>query len=196
VTEAHVARRRVVRDLHDGAQQGLVHTIIALKLARRAIDKGQQDLAPMVSEALQYAETANDELRELVHGILPGVLTREGLRAGVDELAARMSIPVEIDIDVNRLPAVVEATAYFVVAGALTNVVKHARAEHAEVRAFVKDEMLYLEVRDDGVGGADPLGQGLVGLSDRLTALQGRLGVQSPAQGGTILAATLPFNSK
>jgi GAF domain-containing protein len=196
VTEAHEARRRVVRDLHDGAQQGLVHTIIALKLARRAIDKGQQDLAPMVSEALQYAETANDELRELVHGILPGVLTREGLRAGVDELAARMSIPVEIDIDVNRLPAVVEATAYFVVAGALTNVVKHARAEHAEVRAFVKDEMLYLEVRDDGVGGADPLGQGLVGLSDRLTALQGRLGVQSPAQGGTILAATLPFNSK
>jgi GAF domain-containing protein len=117
VAEAHEARRRVVRDLHDGAQQGLVHTIIALKLARRAHDQGQPDPASLVSEALQYAETANDELRELVHGILPSVLTREGLRAGVDELAARMSIPVEIDIEVERLPPVVEATAYFVVAG-------------------------------------------------------------------------------
>jgi NAD(P)-dependent dehydrogenase (short-subunit alcohol dehydrogenase family)/signal transduction histidine kinase len=92
VTEAHEARRRVVRDLHDGAQQGLVHTIIALKLARRALDEDQQDLNLLVSEALQYAETANDELRELVHGILPCVLTREGLRAGVDELAGRTAI--------------------------------------------------------------------------------------------------------
>jgi signal transduction histidine kinase len=117
VTEAHEARRRVVRDLHDGAQQGQVHTIIALKFARRALDQGQQDLATLLSEALEYAERANDELRELVHGILPGVLTREGLRAGVDELAARMSIPVEIDTAVERLPAVVEATGYFVVAG-------------------------------------------------------------------------------
>jgi signal transduction histidine kinase len=79
VTEAYEARRRVVRDLHDGAQQGLVHTIIALKLARRALDEGQQDMGPLVSGALQYAESANDELRELVHGILPSVLTREGL---------------------------------------------------------------------------------------------------------------------
>jgi signal transduction histidine kinase len=196
VTEAHEARRRVVRDLHDGAQQGLVHTIIALKLARRAIDQGQPDPAPLVSEALQYAETANDELRELVHGILPSVLTREGLRAGVDELATRMSIPVQIDIGVDRLPAVVEATAYFVVAEALTNVVKHAHAAHAEVRAFVNDETLHLEVRDDGIGGADPRGPGVVGLSDRVTALDGRLSVESPAQSGTVLAATLPLNSK
>jgi signal transduction histidine kinase len=196
VTEAHEARRRVVRDLHDGAQQGLVHTIIALKLARRAHDEGQPDPAPLVSEALQYAEAANDELRELVHGILPAVLTREGLRAGVGELAGRMSIPVEIDIGVDRLPPVVEATAYFVVAGALTNVVKHARAGRAEVSAFVKDNTLFLEVRDDGVGGADPRGGGLVGLSDRVTALEGRLSVQSPAEGGTILAATLPLDSK
>jgi signal transduction histidine kinase len=196
VTEAHEARRRVVRDLHDGAQQGLVHTIIALKLAHRALEEGQQDLGPLVSEALQYAEAANDELRELVHGILPSVLTREGLRAGVDELAARMSIPVQIDIAADRLPAVVEATAYFVVAGALTNVVKHACAERAEVRAFVKDETLHLQVRDDGVGGADPRGHGLVGLSDRVTALDGRLSVESPAQGGTILAAMLPLDSK
>jgi signal transduction histidine kinase len=120
VTEAHEARRRVVRDLHDGAQQGLVHTIIALKLAHHAHDQGQQDPAPLVSEALKYAESANDELRELVHGILPSVLTREGLRAGVDELAARMSIPPEIDIGVDRLPPVVEATAYFGWSGSAT----------------------------------------------------------------------------
>jgi signal transduction histidine kinase len=195
VTEAHEARRRVVQDLHDGAQQGLVHTIIALKLARRALERGQQDPTPLVSEALEFAETANGELRELVHGILPSVLTREGLWAGVDELAARMSIPVEVDIAVQRLPAVVEATAYFVVAGALTNVLKHAHAERAQVRAFVKDETLHLEVRDDGVGGANPRGPGVAGLSDRVTALEGRLSVESPAEGGTVLAATLPLNS-
>jgi signal transduction histidine kinase len=114
----------------------------------------------------------------------------------VDELAARMSIPVEIEIGVERLPAVVEATAYFVVAGALTNVVKHARAERAEVRALVRDETLHLEVRDDGVGGANPRGPGVVGLSDRVMALEGRLSVESPAQGGTILAATLSLDSK
>jgi GAF domain-containing protein len=196
VTEAHEARRRVVRDLHDGAQQGLVRTIITLKLARRAVDDGQQDLAPLVSEALEYAETTNGALRELVHGILPSVLTRGGLRAGVDELAERTSIPVEIDVGAERFAPVVEATAYFVVAEALTNVVKHAHAERAQVRAFVKDEALHVEVCDNGVGGANARGHGLVGLSDRVTALEGRLNVESPAEGGTIVAATLPLDSK
>jgi signal transduction histidine kinase len=107
-----------------------------------------------------------------------------------------MSIPVEIDISVKQLLAVVEATAYFVVPGALMNIVKHARAEQAEVRASVKDETLHLEVRDDGFGGANPRGPGVVGLSDCVTALDGRLSVQSPAQGGTILAATPPLDSK
>jgi len=195
VTEAHEARRRLVRDLHDGAQQGLVRTIITLKLAQRALDEGDQELAPLVSEALQCAETTNDELRELVHGILPSVLTREGLGAGLDQLAARMSIPVQIETEVERLPPVVEATAYFVVAGALTNVLKHAHAAHAEVKAFVKDETLYVEVRDDGVGGADPRGQGLVGLSDRVAALEGQLSIESPTTGGTVLSATLPLDS-
>jgi signal transduction histidine kinase len=196
VTEAHEARRRVVRDLHDGGQRLLVHTIIKLKLARRALEGGQPDLAPLLSEALEHAERANDELRELSHGQLPSVLTREGLRAGVDELVATASIPVEVDVRVGRLPAVVEATAYFLVAEAVTNLVKHARAERAQVRAFVQDDTLHVEVRDDGVGGANPRGEGLVGLSDRVTALQGRLSIQSPAQGGTILAATLPLDSK
>jgi signal transduction histidine kinase/HAMP domain-containing protein len=196
VTEAHEARRRVVQDLHDGAQQGLVHTVIKLKLARRALEQGQEDPAPLVSEALGHAETATRELRELVHGILPSILTRKGLWAGVDELAARASIPVEIEVGEERFPPVVEATAYFVVAEALTNVVKHARAQRAGLRAFVKDEALYVEVSDDGVGGADAQGHGLVGLSDRVTALDGQLVVESPARGGTILTATLPLNSR
>jgi signal transduction histidine kinase len=196
VTEAHEARRRVVQDLHDGAQQGLVHTIIALKLARRALDEGMEDLAPRVSEALGHAETANRGLRELVHGILPSTLTREGLWAGVDELAERMSIPVEVEVGEQRFAPVVEATAYFVVTEALTNVVKHARAERAKVRAFVKDEALHVQVCDNGVGGADPRGHGLLGLSDRVTALEGRLSVETPAGGGTILTATLPLNSQ
>ena len=196
VSETLEARRGVVRDLHDGGQRLLVHTIIKLKLARRALERGQPDAAALLSEALNHAESANDELRELSHGQLPSVLTREGLRAGVDEPAATTSIPVEIDVGVQRLPPVVEATAYFFVAEALTNIVKHARAERAEVSAFVNDETLYLEVRDNGVGGVNPRGQGLVGLSDRATALDGRLSVQSPSQVGTILAATLPLNSK
>jgi GAF domain-containing protein len=194
VTEALEARRGVVRDLHDGGQRLLVHTIIKLKLARRALDENKPDAAPLLSEALEHAESANDELRELSHGQLPSVLTREGLRAGVVELVATASIPVEIDVRVGRLPAVVEATAYFFVAEALTNVVKHARAERAQVRAFVQDDTLHVEVRDDGVGGANPSGGGLVGLRDRVTALRGRLCIQSSAQGGTILVATLPLD--
>jgi GAF domain-containing protein len=196
VTEALEARRGVVRDLHDGGQRLLVHTIIKLKLARRALDENKPDAAPLLSEALEHAESANDELRELSHGQLPSVLTREGLRAGVVELVATASIPVEIDVRVGRLPAVVEATAYFFVAETLTNVVKHARAERAQVRAFVQDDTLHVEVRDDGVGGANPSGGGLVGLRDRVTALRGRLCIQSSAQGGTILVATLPLDSE
>jgi signal transduction histidine kinase len=154
VTEAHEARRRVVQDVHDGAQQGLVHTVITLKLARRALEHGQEDLASLVSEALGHAETGNRGLRQFVHGILPSVLTREGLWAGVNELAERMSIPFEVDIGEERFPPVVEATAYFFVAEALTNVVKHARAERAEVRAFVRNEMLYVEVRNGKATGS------------------------------------------
>ena len=139
------------------------------------------------------AERANVELRELAHGILPAVLTRGGLRAGVDALASRMPVPVEIDVSVGRLPTAVEATAYFVVAEALTNVAKHARAGRAEVTARIEDGTLAVEVRDDGVGGARPDGSGLVGLADRLAALDGRLRVESPADGGTLVAAAIPL---
>ena len=146
-----------------------------------------------MTEALDHAERATAELRELAHGILPAVLTSGGLRAGVDALASRMPVPVEIDVSVGRLPAAVEATAYFVVAEALTNVAKHARAGHAEVMARIEDGTLAVQVRDDGVGGARPDGSGLVGLADRLAALDGRLRVESPADGGTLIAAAIPL---
>jgi PAS domain S-box-containing protein len=186
-------RRRVVRDLHDGAQQRLIHTIITLKLAQCALDGEKEDAPALVAEALGHAQKATAELRELAHGILPAVLTHGGLRAGVEALASRMPIPVENDVFVGRLPAAVEATAYFVVAEALTNVAKHAGARRAEVNARVDDDTLRVLVRDDGVGGARLDGSGLLGLADRIAALDGRLTIEMPADGGTLIAAHIPI---
>jgi GAF domain-containing protein/HAMP domain-containing protein len=194
LTAGDEARRRVVRDLHDGAQQRLVHTIITLKLARRAFRKNDGKAESLIGEALEQAEQGNAALRELAHGILPEVLTSGGLRAGVDAMVARLDLPVDVDVPAERFGAEIEASAYFIVAEALTNVVKHSAAGHADVRASVQDGMLHVEVRDDGVGGADPDGHGLVGLGDRLTALGGRLEIDSPAGGGTLCAATLPLS--
>jgi signal transduction histidine kinase len=194
VATADDERRRVVRDLHDGAQQRMVHTIILLKQACGALQDNGDPSAGLVSEALDHAERANVELRELAHGILPAVLTRGGLRAGVAALASRMAAPVDVDVSVGRLPATVEATAYFVVAEALTNVAKHARAGRAEVTAQVEDGSLAVQVRDDGVGGARRDGRGLVGLADRLAVLGGVLRIESPAGGGTLVAATIPLH--
>jgi signal transduction histidine kinase len=193
VAAADEERRRVVRDLHDGAQQRLVHTIITLKLAQRALQNEEQDLPTLLTEALDHAQRATDELRELAHGILPAVLIQGGLRAGVGALASRSPVPVEIDVSVGRLPAAVEATAYFVVAEALTNVAKHARAGHAEVTARIDDGTLAVRVRDDGVGGARRDASGLIGLADRLAAIDGELRVESPAGGGTLVAAAIPL---
>jgi signal transduction histidine kinase len=193
LTEADRARRRIVRDLHDGAQQRLLQTIVTLKLAERALATDDGKAAELMSEALAHAQQGNIELRELAHGMFPAVLSQGGLRSGVSAIVSRLDLPVEIDIPRERFPAEIEANAYFVVSEALTNVVKHAEADWAEVRASVKDGVLQLEVRDNGVGGANPRGHGLVGLSDRVAALDGQLSVESPAEGGTILAATLPL---
>jgi signal transduction histidine kinase len=193
VAAADDERRGVVRDLHDGAQQRLVHSIITLKMARRALKPDQEPASGLVAEALEHAERANVELRELAHGILPAILTRGGLRAGVEALASRMPVPVGVTVAVGRLPAPVEATAYFVIAESLTNVAKHAHARGATVRAQVEDGTLQLQVRDDGVGGARPDGSGLVGLADRLAVLDGRLRVESPADRGTLVTADIPL---
>jgi signal transduction histidine kinase len=192
VAAADEERRRVVRDLHDGAQQRLVVTVMTLEQARCAMQDGENDLPALLAEALDHAEQANAELRELAHGILPGALTQGGLRAGVNALASRMPVPVEMDVAVGRLPAAIEATAYFVVAEALTNVTKHARAGRARVAARVADGTLRVQVCDDGIGGALPDGTGLLGLADRVAALDGQLRVESPANGGTLVAAELP----
>jgi signal transduction histidine kinase len=193
MTAAIEARRRVVRDLHDGAQQRLVHTILTLKLAQRALRANDGEAESLIGEALEHAQQATAELRELAHGILPAALTHGGLRAGVDTLAARLDLPVELDLPAQRFPPEVEATAYFIVAEALTNVVKHAHATRAQVTATVRDSHLHVKVRDDGVGGADPHGHGLVGMADRATAVGGQLMVESSAAGGSLVAAMLPL---
>jgi PAS domain S-box-containing protein len=192
VEAADEERRRVVRDLHDGAQQRLVHTVITLKLARRALTKGD-DPEQLLGQALDQAERANNELRELSHGVLPAILSRGGLRAGIEALASRAPVPVDIRVSVGRLPTLVEATGYFVVAEALTNVAKHSRATRAEVTACVEDGTLRVEVSDDGIGGAEPEGSGLLGLADRLAALDGRLRIESPESGGTLVEAEVPL---
>jgi signal transduction histidine kinase len=185
-------RRRVVRDLHDGAQQRLVHTVVTMQLATGALDRGE-DPRPLLEEALAQAREANVELRELAHGILPSVLARGGLPAAVQTLASRTPVPIDADLAVGRLPAALEATAYFVVAEALTNVAKHAHAERAQVSACIEDGGLRVEIRDDGVGGARPDGTGFVGLGDRIAALDGRLRIESPRGGGTLVAAYIPL---
>jgi signal transduction histidine kinase len=193
LTEADEARRRVVRDLHDGAQQRLVHTIVTLKMAQRALEKADADVPSLLAEALEQAQRGIAELRELSHGMLPAALTRGGIRAGVKEVLRGLDLPVRADLPAERFAGEIEASAYFVVAEGLTNVVKHARASSAQVSVRAEDATLSIEVVDDGIGGADPTGHGLVGMNDRVTALGGRLEVESPAGGGTRLVVTLPL---
>jgi signal transduction histidine kinase len=193
VAVGDMERRRVVRDLHDGAQQAIVHTIVTLKMAQRGLAAGDPGAPRLVDEALEQAERATAELRELSHGILPTVLTRSGLSAAVATLASRSAVPVSVDAPVGRLPGAIEASAYFVVAEGLTNVAKHARANRAAVSLRVDARELRVEVRDDGAGGAHAPGSGLLGLSDRLAALSGRLSVVSPPGEGTTLTAIIPL---
>jgi signal transduction histidine kinase len=195
VVATDAERRRVVRDLHDGAQQRLVHTIVTLKLAVDELHDRAGPAAELVQEALAHAEAATAELRELAHGILPGVLLRGGLRAGADALASRMTVPVAVDVPAQRLPEHVEATAYFVVAEALTNVAKHAGAQRAAVTARVEGGALRLAVSDDGGGGARVEGGGLIGLRDRLATLDGTFAVESPPGRGTVVSATIPLSA-
>jgi signal transduction histidine kinase len=193
VAAADEARRRIRRDLHDGAQQRLVHAVITLKMASRALQVDDPKAPELLDEALGHTESATSDLRELSHGILPSVLTRGGLRAGLESLVSRMTLSVTLEVSGERFSAEIEATAYFVVSEALANVVKHSGAERAEVRVDSGGGALRVEVRDDGAGGARVEGHtGLVGLGDRVAALGGTLEVESPRDGGTRVVATLP----
>jgi signal transduction histidine kinase len=190
------ARRRIQRDLHDGAQERLVSTVMTLKLARQELGDTRGPAVELVDEALAHAEAANAELRELAHGILPAALSHGGLRAGIDALVSRVRLPVSVEVTAGRLPAALEATAYFIVAEALTNVVRHARATSAQIAVVVDDGVLRLKVRDDGVGGArSHESSGLLGLRDRAAALNGGLRIESPPGEGTLVAATLPIRA-
>jgi signal transduction histidine kinase len=193
VAAADESRRRIQRDLHDGAQQRLVHTVLTLKLAKETLAGAGGPGAELVAEALDNAQRATTELRELAHGIMPAALSRGGLRAGVESLAGHVALPVAVDVPTERLPPALETTAYFIVAEGLTNVVKHAGARSAQVRAVLDEGALQLEVRDDGAGGADRTrGSGLVGLADRVDALGGTFTISSPPGEGTAIVVELP----
>jgi signal transduction histidine kinase len=190
------ALRRIRRDLHDGAQRGLVNTIVTLTEARIELQAAgvTGPVRELVDEALAHARTANYELRELAHGILPSALTRGGLRGGIEALVARVRLPVTVEVTAQRLPLALEATAYFIVAEALTNAVRHADADQVQISAIVDGSVLRVAVRDDGVGGARFDGStGLLGLRDRAAAHNGELRVVSAPGQGTSIAATLPI---
>jgi PAS domain S-box-containing protein len=186
-------RRRLGRDLHDGAQQRLVNIALGLQIARRAVADGDE-AAAVLDDALAEARTALAELRELAAGLHPSVLAHRGLRGAVESLTARAPLPVTLDVTGQRFAPTVEATAYYVVAEALTNAGKHAGAASASVRVAAADGRLVVEVADDGRGGADPAaGTGLSGLADRVAALDGTIAVDSPPGGGTRVRAQLPL---
>ncbi|MBL7253049.1 sensor histidine kinase [Paractinoplanes lichenicola] len=186
-------RRRIERDLHDGAQQRLIGITLQLGIARSDLPPDAPGAAA-VARAHDQARALSVELRELVHGIHPHVLTDLGLPAALRDLGDRSPVPVEVDAAVaERLPERVEATVYFVVAEALTNVARHAAATAARVTARLDHGTVTVEVRDDGRGGADPgRGSGLTGLADRVDATGGRLTLDSPPGGPTVLRAVLP----
>jgi signal transduction histidine kinase len=193
VKAADEQRRRVVRDLHDGAQQRLVHAVTILQLAHSR-DDAPPELARLVGEALEDTRAAIDELRELARGIHPAVLTHRGLAAAVEALADRAPVPVDVDIPEERHPAFAESAAYFVAAEALTNVAKYAHASTARVTATRRADVLVIAVEDDGVGGAKPTpGSGLSGLQDRVAAFDGTLIVDSPPGEGTRIRAKIPL---
>jgi signal transduction histidine kinase len=192
VAAADDERRRVVRELHDGAERQLEHTLAAIAAAARELGDGDRSARELVEQARAHAERTIAELRELATGIMPAVLTSGGLRAAAEALASRMTVPVTLDVTAQRYASSLEATAYFVMAEALTNVAKHSRARHATVRVHVEDGALRVQVRDNGVGGARADGPGLVGLRDRLAALGGALAVDSPLDGGSAVSATIP----
>ena len=194
VAAADEERRRVERNIHDGAQQRLVSLSLALSMAYGKAAVSSPDVAATLATAEKELKAAISELRELARGIHPAILTEAGLGPALESLAEHSAVPVSVDIDLQqRLPAVVEATAYFVAAEALTNVAKHAAASHAWVSATVNDGWLRMRISDDGEGGAEPSGgSGLRGLLDRVAALGGRLSIEHSGSGGTHLEAEIP----
>jgi signal transduction histidine kinase len=190
-------RRRIERDLHDGAQQRLVALALELKSAERRLEGGADpDVERLLSSAAEEVQVAVEELRQLAGGIHPGILTQGGLVVALAALASKAPLPVSVDAELHRLEPELEATAYFVAAEGLTNVAKHAHASSASLHACVDKGKLVIEVADDGVGGAAPNGgTGLRGLADRVEAQGGQLRIESPSGGGTRIIGEIPCES-
>ena len=187
-------RRRIERDLHDGAQQRLLGIRLALQLARGRLGEGATEVRTLLSEADAEMHAALDELRTLARGLHPAVLTDHGLGAALGSLARRAPVPVHMGgVPAERLPAPVEAAVYFLTAEALANVAKYAQASQVTVDVSLTGQRVRVDIVDDGIGGADEsAGSGISGLRDRMEALGGTLEVESPRGGGTHLHAELP----
>ncbi len=195
VTASDAARQRVTRDLHDGAQQRFVSTIIGLQLASQKWESDPGQARDLLEAALTDAQQGLKELRDIAAGIHPVLLTRRGLGVALAALAGRLPVPVELQLPEPRMPAAIEESIYFFCSEALTNAVKHGRASCAQVRVAMNDGQCTIEVRDDGIGGAMPRSDtsGLAGLRDRIGALNGAMDIVSPAAGGTVLRASIPL---
>jgi signal transduction histidine kinase len=188
-------RRRIERDLHDGAQQRMVAVAVTLGLAQAQMKSNPEEAAELIAQARNEAQLAVKELRELARGIHPAVLSDHGLEAALEALATRAPVPVEVSgVPETPLPRPVEAAVYFVTAEALTNIAKYAQADGAAVNLAVVDGCVRLQITDDGIGGADTSGgTGLSGLCDRVEALDGTIDIQSPPGGGTAVRVEIPL---
>jgi PAS domain S-box-containing protein len=196
VASADNERRRLERNLHDGAQQRMVSLALSLQLARAKIERAPESAAAILDDASKELDQALLELRELARGLHPAILTDRGLVHALEALAARIPVPVELDVPHQRFDPTVEATAYYIAAEALTNVAKHAGAGVARVIVTPAADCLRLDVADDGCGGASlSAGTGIVGLHDRAAAIGGTLVVVSVAGEGTTISATLPLQA-
>jgi signal transduction histidine kinase len=198
VATADATRRRIERNLHDGAQQRLVSLTLNLRAAEEALPTGTGEVVQRLDEVAAGMDGVLDDLREISSGLHPAILADGGLRPALKTLARRSALPIELDIQIEgRLPEPVEIAAYYTVAEALTNAVKHARATTADIQVTERAGVLYVRVRDNGCGGADfSHGSGLVGVKDRAEALGGHLRVDSPPGAGTTLEITLPIDDR
>jgi signal transduction histidine kinase len=189
------SRRRIERDLHDGAQQRLITLTVALRRADAKLPTGADELRADLTRVAEGLTTAVGELRELSRGIHPSILSEGGLSPALKALGRRSPVRVKLDMGFeHRLPDQVEVAAYYTVSEALTNVSKHAGATRVWVSLRVEDDMLLLSIRDDGVGGAEPSrGSGLTGLRDRIEALAGRIKIESPSGSGTLVEVEIPI---
>ena len=197
VAASDQTRRRIERDLHDGAQQRLVSLGLGLRAAQKAVPPGQPGLSQELARLARGTAEILEELREMSRGIHPAILSLGGLGPALKALTRRSPVPVRLDVRVQaRLPERAEVTAYFVVSEALVNVAKHARASVVEVLAEVRDGVLAVSISDDGIGGADPSrGSGLIGLTDRVEASGGTISISSHAGAGTRITAELPVSA-